>query len=145
MGRNRGFNYLIVSERRAVIKGPKTVHKLLSHLLKKESQIDRDKEHFWVLGLTTRNSTLYVDLVSLGTLNASLVHPRELFRLAISRAVNAVILGHNHPSGDTTPSEDDSTLSRRLVDAGRILGIEVLDHVIVAGDKHFSFKEKGLM
>jgi DNA repair protein RadC len=86
---------MIVSEKRAQIKSPETVYKLLSSLLKKEDQIDRDKEHFWVIGLTTRNTTLYVDLVSLGTLNSSLVHPRELFRLAISRAVNAVILGHS--------------------------------------------------
>jgi DNA repair protein RadC len=86
---------MIVSEKRAQIKSPETVYKLLASLLKKENQIDRDKEHFWVIGLTTRNTTLYVDLVSLGTLNASIVHPRELFRLAISRAVNAVILGHN--------------------------------------------------
>jgi DNA repair protein RadC len=140
-----GTAHMIVSEKRAQIKDPGTVHKFLLSLLKKESQIDRDKEHFWTIGLSTRHSTLYVDLVSLGTLNASLVHPRETFRLAITRAVHSVIIAHNHPSGDTTPSDDDQALSRRLVDAGRLLGIEVLDHVIIAGEDRFSFKENGLM
>ena len=134
---------MIVSEKRAEIQDPGTVHKLLSALLKKESEIDRCKEHFWVVGLSTRNSTIYVDLVSLGTLNASLVHPRETFRLAIAKAVNAVILGHNHPSGDVTPSDDDKTLCRRLVDAGKLLGIEVLDHVIIAGESIAASRKKG--
>jgi DNA repair protein RadC len=136
---------MIVSEQPAQIKNPETVHKLRLGVLKKENLVDRDKEHFWVIGVNTRNNVLYVDLVSLGTLNASLVHPRELFRLAVMRAVNSLIIAHSHPSGDPTPSEDDKALNRRLVDAGRILGIEILDHVIIAGDEHVSFKKEGLI
>ncbi len=137
---------MVVSESPVQIRNPKSVQRLLLRLLKKENVVDRDKEHFWAIGMTTRNSVLYVDLVSLGTLNASIVHPRELFRLAIMRAVNSLIIAHNHPSGDPTPSEDDKTLSRRLVDAGRILGIEILDHVVIGRTgRRVSFKEEGLI
>ena len=118
---------------------------ILQSILKAESPIDREKEHFWTIGLNTRNVVKYVDLTSLGTLNASLVHPREVFRLAVMKGIASIILGHNHPSGDSEPSEEDIRLTRRLVEAGKILGIEVLDHIIVANSNHLSFKAQGLM
>jgi DNA repair protein RadC len=86
----------------------------------------------------------YIDLTSLGTLNASLVHPREVFRLAVMQGIASVILGHNHPSGSTEPSEEDLRITRRLVEAGKILGIEILDHVIIADNTYLSFKAQGL-
>ena len=85
-----------------------------------------------------------MELVSLGTLNASLVHPREVYRRAIKAGASALIIGHSHPSGDCEPSEDDVSLTRRLVEAGKIIGIEILDHIIV-GNTTLSFKEKGLL
>lgn len=136
---------MIVSEKPVQIKDPKTVHKLLLGVLKRESETEDQKEHFWALGLNTRNKIVYVDLVSLGTLNSSLVHPRELFRLAVMRAVNSLIVAHNHPSGDPTPSQDDRDLTRRLVEAGHILGIEILDHIIIAGRRRISLKEMGVI
>jgi DNA repair protein RadC len=84
-------------------------------------------------------------MVSLGTLGASLVHPREVFRLAIFQAVASVIMVHNHPSGDSTPSEEDVKLTRRLIDAGKVIGIEVLDHIIIGSRMYKSFRENGLM
>ena len=114
------------------VKNDASVATLLHSILRTESPIDRDKEHFWTIGLSTRNVVKYIDLTSLGTLNASLVHPREVFRLAIMKGVANIVIGHNHPSGDSEPSEEDIRLTRRLIEAGRILGIEVLDHIIVA-------------
>lgn len=103
-----------------------------------------EREHFQVLMLNTRNQVLGVHLASVGTLNSSLVHPREIFREPIRRAAAAVILVHNHPSGDPSPSQEDMAITRRLVEAGRLLGIEVLDHIIIGDNRYISFQERGL-
>ena len=81
----------------------------------------------------------------IGTLNASLVHPREVFKDAIAHSAASVVLAHNHPSGDPEPSEDDLTITKRLIEAGKILGVEVIDHLIVGKNGFFSFKAKGLV
>jgi len=117
---------------------------LLYPLIKKQIT-DFYKEHFMVCSLTTRNTVIAVDVVSIGTLTASLVHPRECFSIAIKRHAATIILSHNHPSGDTDPSEDDLKITRRLVDAGKIMGIEVLDHLIITTNSYLSFKEKYLI
>jgi DNA repair protein RadC len=103
----------------------------------------RKKEHFVVLYLNTRNQLLHREFVSIGTLNASLVHPREVFLPAIQHTAAAVVLVHNHPSGDPSPSAEDRELTDRLAEAGKLIGVEVLDHVIVAESRHFSFQEDG--
>ena len=105
---------------------------------------EKRKEHFVALLLNARNQVLHREDVSVGSLNASLVHPREVFSPAVERAAAAVILVHNHPSGDVTPSRDDLDLTDRLVKAGQIMGIDVLDHLIVAKQAFLSFKERGL-
>jgi DNA repair protein RadC len=89
------------------------------------------KEHFVVLYLNARNQLIHKETISIGTLNASLIHPREVFKSAVDCLAASVILAHNHPSGSAEPSEDDAEVTRRLKEAGEILGIEVLDHVIV--------------
>lgn len=104
-----------------------------------------DREHFRALLLNTKNQVIGVDKVSVGTLNSSAVHPRELFRNAIRRSAASVILMHNHPSGDPAPSREDLDITRRLVEAGKIIGIEVLDHIIIGDNKFISFKAKGLI
>lgn len=103
-----------------------------------------DREHFVVLLLGTKNQLLGINTVSIGTLNASIVHPREVFKPAIIANANAIILGHNHPSGDSNPSPEDRALTKRLVRAGELLGIAVLDHVIIGSD-YFSFAENGML
>ena len=105
----------------------------------------KKKEHFCVFFLDTQNRIIGRETVSIGTLNASLVHPRECFRTAILKNSAAVIFIHNHPSGSLEPSNEDIAVTRRLVDAGKLLGIEVLDHVIITRDSHTSFKEKNLI
>lgn len=104
-----------------------------------------DREHFRVLLLNTKNQVLGVETVSVGTLDSSSVHPRELFKSAIRKSAAAVILVHNHPSGDPAPSQADIDLTRRLVEAGSILGISVLDHIVIGDNKYTSFKACGLL
>lgn len=105
---------------------------------------DHRKEHFVALFLNARNQVICREDVSVGSLNASLVHPREVFAPAVGSSAASVILAHNHPSGDVTPSREDIELTRRMVQAGEIMGIEVLDHLIVASGRFLSMKEANL-
>ncbi|HBG22290.1 MAG: DNA repair protein RadC [Syntrophaceticus sp.] len=104
-----------------------------------------DREHFRVMLLNTKNRVLGLETVSIGSLNASLVHPREVFKNAIQRSAAAIILIHNHPSGDPSPSPEDLEITVRLCEAGRLLGIEILDHIIIGDHVYASFREKGLI
>ncbi|MFZ5824262.1 MAG: RadC family protein [Bacillota bacterium] len=104
-----------------------------------------NREQFHVLLLTAKNQVIEVECVSEGTLTASLVHPREIFKSAIRRSAHAVILAHNHPSGDPTPSREDREVTTRLVQAGKLIGIEVLDHLVIGQGRYVSFRERGLM
>ena len=106
---------------------------------------DLRKEVFKVLLLNRANRLIKEVTVSEGTLDASVVHPREVFREALLEPTSSVILIHNHPSGNATPSEEDLQITRQLVEAGRLLGIKVHDHIILAGEGHRSFADEGLM
>ena len=102
---------------------------------------DLKKEHFVAIFLNARNQILKVETISVGSLNASLVHPREVFSPAVGISAASVILAHNHPSGDVTPSKEDCDLTKRLVQASQIMGIEVVDHIIIGSDRFISMKE----
>lgn len=105
-----------------------------------------DREHFWALVLSTKNRLLRTVEVSVGSLNASIVHPRELFKEAVRVSAASIIVVHNHPSGDPTPSGADIQLTRRIARAGEVLGIEVLDHVVIGdGGAHSSLREMGVL
>lgn len=103
------------------------------------------KEHFIVFYLDVRNQEIQRDTISVGTLNSSLIHPREVFEPAICHNAAQILIAHNHPSGDSTPSEDDLEVTKRLVSAGKILGIEIVDHVIVTKNAFVSLKCEGLL
>lgn len=102
---------------------------------------DKKKEHFYVLFLDTKNKIIGEELVSVGTLNASLIHPREVFKGAIKASANSVVFVHNHPSGNCIPSKEDEEITKKLFDAGDILGINVLDHVVIGKDGYHSIKQ----
>ena len=106
---------------------------------------DSKKEHFVVFYLDTRNKFIERQIISIGILNSSLVHPREVFESAISLHSVSIIIVHNHPSGDIEPSLEDIVVTKRLVDAGKILGIKVFDHVILSKDKYFSLKDENML
>lgn len=122
------------------IKGPADVHRLCAPRLR-----DLAVEEFHVLALGSQSQVLADLLITRGILNSSLVHPREVFRAAIAEAAAGIIVVHNHPSGDPTPSADDRAVTRQLVDAGRLLDLPVYDHVIVGGERYASFAEAGLL
>lgn len=120
------------------IKDPQAVVKVVRAGIK-----DKAKEHFKLILLNTRNKVIGISTISVGTLNASLVHPREVFKEAIVRSASSVILAHNHPSDDLEPSEEDLKITRRMVEAGKIMGIEVLDHIIISRHHFSSLKGRG--
>jgi len=122
------------------IKNPSEVVKTIRALIK-----DKAKEHFKLIILDSRNKIIEITNISIGTLNANLAHPREIFKDAITRNAASIILAHNHPSGDPEPSEEDLKITKQLTEAGKILGIDVLDHIIIAKNSYISFKEKGLI
>lgn len=121
------------------VKSPEDAIKAVGSQLK-----GKKKEHFLVLCLDTRNHLINTHKISIGSLDCSLAHPREVFKEAISSCAASVIFMHNHPSGDPTPSEDDIKLTKRLVEAGEIIGIEVLDHIVICDRDHLSMKAKNL-
>jgi len=106
---------------------------------------NKTREHLLVLFLNARNEMVFKRPMFVGTLNANLVHPREIFEEAVRQNAAGIVLVHNHPSGDAEPSEDDLKITRRLFEAGKIMGVDVLDHIILAKTKVFSFKEKKLI
>lgn len=122
------------------LRAPSDVYRLVRPMLEGLTH-----ERFLVLLLNTKNRLLKVETVGVGTLNASLVHPREVFRAAIRAAAAAVIVSHNHPTGDPSPSPEDVELTRRLADAGRLVGIDLLDHVIVGEGRFLSLREEGVL
>lgn len=137
-----------LSERHAQEKLPKKIFlgslgAVVSYLQEKIGK--EKKEHFLILALDTRNNLIKISNISTGTLNSSLVHPREVFKEAIQAAAAQVIVAHNHPSGDLKPSDEDVEITKDLIDSGKILGIEVLDHIIITKDDFYSFKDKGLI
>jgi len=121
------------------IKSPSEVAGLVRSKLR-----GKKKEHFLALLLDTRGQLIKIAEISVGSLDASIVHPREVFKEALSASAASVILAHNHPSGDPKPSEDDIMLTERLAQAGELIGIDVLDHVVIGGSGYVSLKSQGL-
>lgn len=134
----RRLSTQIPAYKRKELLNPEKVARLVRSKLK-----DYSKEHFYLIALDSRNWSIHE--VSLGTLNASIVHPREAFTEAIKSKAASVIIAHNHPSGDSEPSQDDLEITKRLVEAGKVLDIEVLDHIIVTKETFLSMKEKGIL
>ncbi len=107
---------------------------------------DRSREHLMTIYLNARNEMIWKKQSTfIGTLNASLVHPREIFSEALKKNAASIILVHNHPSGDSEPSQDDIEITKRIIEAGKIMGIDVLDHIIITKNKVFSFKENKMI
>lgn len=131
------------TEEKYKTRTPEDVARFWNDVIKKSDWYEDEQEQFLVLNLDTKNRIRSFRQVTKGILDASLVHPREVFRIAVKEGCKSIICIHNHPSGDTTPSFEDKKMTKQLVDAGEILGINVLDSVIV-GDDFFSMREHGV-
>ncbi|MDP3997380.1 MAG: DNA repair protein RadC [Candidatus Andersenbacteria bacterium] len=122
------------------VAAPRDIARLVKPFIR-----DWQKEHFFVVSFDNRNRILGVDLIGVGTLNANLVHQRETFNAAIRRHAASIAVCHNHPSGDPNPSEADLAVTKQISEAGKLMGIQLLDHVVISKTQLFSFRENGLM
>ncbi|MCE3203436.1 DNA repair protein RadC [Paenibacillus sonchi] len=122
-----------------VMSGPEAVFESVGDL------ITLHQEHFDVLFLDTKNRVIERKTIFIGSLNSAIVHPREVFRAAIECSAASIVCVHNHPSGDPTPSPEDISLTRRLIKAGELIGIDVLDHIVVGKEGFVSLKQRGLV
>ena len=129
------------------VRNGEDVARIFHAILAAEHPLEREKEHFWCLIMDAKNRIKSIELISLGSMTAAIVHPRELFRRAIIEGAGALIIGHNHPSGDATPSREDIELTKRLREAGDILGIKLLDHIVIGNNDgpYMSLAEMGYM
>ena len=126
---------------KAEISSPAAIANVFKSILASESELDKEKEHFWTVGVNNRNVIKYIELVSLGTLNQTLVQPREVFRTAIFHAASRIFICHNHPSNSNFPSKEDREITQKLKQAGDILEIKLLDHIIITKNGYYSFSE----
>ncbi len=136
----RRFQESLVPTEKEEINSPEAVYRLVAPKL-----TERKKECFFTILLDTRNRHIRTEQVSVGTIDTTLAHPREVFDAAVHDHAPAIILVHNHPSGDPTPSDEDISLTKRLVEAGKVLGIKVLDHIIIGGQRYYSFRSRSLI
>ncbi|MCS1384395.1 DNA repair protein RadC [Lysinibacillus sphaericus] len=127
----------VTTEQRFRIRSPQDAYDYLKDMQHLQ------QEHFVVLGLNTKNEVTFRKTIFMGSLNASICHPREIMKELIKRSCASAILSHNHPSGDTAPSPEDIQVTERLIEAGLIIGIDIVDHIIVGSNKYLSMKEKG--
>ena len=120
------------------------VFSIMQKVLRRENKIDQDKEHFWIIGLASNNKALFIELVSIGSVSKTIVEPMNVFRVAILKNAVNVILVHNHPSLELTPSANDKDITDRLIQVGRIIHVAVIDHLIITPTSFLSFTDIGL-
>lgn len=128
-----------------IIKTSASLYPIMQKIFLREQEIDRNREHFWVIGLDTKLRILFIELVSLGTVNKTLVEPMEVFSFALQKRAARIIAVHNHPSGDLKPSVADKDITNRLIQVGRIVKCPLEDHLIISETKYVSFADIGLM
>lgn len=128
------------------INSSKLAFDVLVEALTLMDEVDQDKEIFFVIGLKRNNKPQYIDVVSIGNLTSTIVSPREVFRRAVTTPTHALILAHNHVSGALTPSQQDIDITKRLVQAGKIIDIQIIDHIIFhPAHGHYSFSDEGML
>jgi DNA repair protein RadC len=130
---------ILLQDSKIKINDSKDVARIFKDLLKLEDTIDQEKEHYFVMHLDTRQRINMVELVAVGILNYTTIHSRETYRRAVAQGSADIIIAHNHPSGDVDPSTDDLLATRKLQDAGEVLGIPLLDHIIFSDSDFYSF------
>lgn len=135
----------LTSNDKKYINSPDDVYGIMQRILLRENKIDQEKEHFWMIGLNMAGYILYIELVSLGSVKKTIVEPMNVFRVAVLKGATRVIIVHNHPSGRLSASDEDKECTDRLIQVGRILDIQVEDHLIISTTSYVSFKSMGLI
>ena len=139
------MNVKLTETQKIKILNSDDIYVIMQQVLLRENKIDLDREHFWVIGLANNNLVLFIELISLGTVNKTLVHPMEVFSFALQKRAVKIILCHNHPSGELKPSDADKDITDRLIQVGIIVQTEVIDHLIISEKSYLSFTDIGLM
>jgi DNA repair protein RadC len=121
------------------------LYDIMQRILLRENKIDKNREHFWVAGLENNHRLLFIELISLGTVNKTFAEPMEVFSLALQKRAVKIVLIHNHPTGELKPSDSDKDLTDRLIQVGIIVNTEVVDHLIITEKSYLSFEDTGLM
>jgi len=139
------MNIPLSDEEKIKILNGDDLYGIMQRVLLREEKIDRNKEHFWIVGLASNNRILFIELISLGSVNATIAEPMEVFSFALQKQAVQIILIHNHPSGDLSPSEKDKDLTDRLIQVGIIVNVPVADHFIISERSYYSFEVSGLL
>ncbi len=139
------MNVRLTDKHKIKVSGSDDIFEVMRHILLRDNKVDREKEHFWLICLANNNLILNIELVSLGSVNSTVVKPMNVFRVAVMKGAVKVILCHNHPSDELAPSAPDMDLTDRLIQVGKILNIEVIDHLIITTKDYMSFCDTGLL
>ena len=135
----------LTEEEKIKILNSDDIYGIMQRVLLRENKIDQNREHFWVIGLENNNRILFIELISLGSVNKAIAEPMEVFSFALQKRAVKIILCHNHPTGELKPSDADKDISDRLIQVGIIVDTEVLDHLIISDKSYLSFKDIGLL
>ena len=139
------MNVRLTHAQKIKVLNSEDIFKIMQQVLLRENKIRRNQEHFWIVGLDQQHKILFIELISLGAVNAVQVKPREVFRMAIYKLAVRMILVHNHPSGETSISANDQDITDRLLKSGELLGIQVVDHLIITDQSYVSLADEGVM
>ncbi len=139
------MNIKLTKTQQVKIKGSKDIFNIMLQILLRENKVDQDRVHFSGIGLNNSNKILYIELISLGIINSMIVEPMEVFSVALQKRTVRMILVHNHPSGELVPSDEDKDVTDRLIQVGKIVNIDVIEHLIISTDNYMSFKTTGLL
>ena len=139
------MNIKLTEAERIKILNSDDLYGIMQKILLREQKIDQNREHFWVIGLENNNRILFIELISLGTVNKTFAEPMEVFSLALQKRAVSIILCHNHPSGELRPSDEDKDITDRLIQVGIIVDLKVIDHLIISNKSYLSFKDIGLL
>jgi DNA repair protein RadC len=139
------MNVKLTAAQKIKVLNSDDIYLVMQQVLLRENKIGRNKEHFWIIGLAQNNKILYIELISLGTITATLVEPMEVFSIALQKRTVKIILVHNHPSGELKASNADQELTDRLLQVGKFLNIPVIDHLIISEKSYYSFADSELL
>lgn len=139
------MNIQLSDEEKIKVLNGDDLYGIMQKVLLRADRIDQDREHFWIVGLANNNRILFIELIGLGSVNATIAEPMDVFSFALQKRAVKVVLVHNHPSGELTPSEADKDTTDNLIQAGRIVRTEVYDHLIITDRSYLSFRETGLL
>ncbi|MBL4707062.1 MAG: JAB domain-containing protein [Flavobacteriales bacterium] len=139
------MNIKLTKTQKIKINSSADLYKIMQLILLREDKVDRNREHFWTISLDNANRILNIELVSMGTVNKTLVDPMEVFSIPLQKRAVKLIVVHNHPSGEVNPSEGDKDITDHLIQAGNIIHVKLIDHLIISEKSYFSFKDNDLM